>query len=118
MNVIKRNGTTVPFEEKKIENAVARAFIDTGEIDVKSIPTVASAVTMMIVTNLKENKNDTPTVEQLQDMVVSTALSYYYNRNYSDYEQKSMDGNSSYSWRNITISPEKNINASYAYCYC
>ena len=85
MNVIKRNGTTVPFEEKKIENAVARAFIDTGEIDVKSIPTVASAVTMMIVTNLKEAKNDTPTVEQLQDMVEATLMKFGYNTTAKSY---------------------------------
>lgn len=85
MNVIKRNGTTVPFEEKKIENAVARAFIDTGEIDVKSIPTVASAVTMMIVTNLKESKNDTPTVEQLQDMVEATLMKFGYNTTAKSY---------------------------------
>lgn len=85
MNVIKRNGTTVPFEEKKIENAVARAFIDTGEIDVKSIPTVASAVTMMIVTNLKESKNDTPTVEQLQDMVEATLMKFGYSTTAKSY---------------------------------
>ena len=26
-NVVKRNGITVPFDEKKIENAIAKAFI-------------------------------------------------------------------------------------------
>ena len=31
------------------------------------------------------------TREQLQDFVVSTALSYYYNKGYSDYEQTSME---------------------------
>lgn len=39
-------------------------------------------------------------------MVVSTALSYYYNQNYSDYNQKSMDENSTFNWRNLNNSPE------------
>lgn len=56
--------------------------------------------------------------QNLQDLVVSTALSYYYNNEYSDYEQYSMDSkitnengqnilyNSSFNWRNVTNSPE------------
>ena len=31
------------------------------------------------------------TRKNLQDMVIATALSYYYNQNYSDYEQYPMD---------------------------
>ena len=44
--------------------------------------------------------------EELQKMVASTALSYYYNHNYSDYEQKSMDSSGSISWRSLRYSPE------------
>ena len=53
---------------------------------------------------------------KLQDLVVSTALSYYYNNNYTDYEQKSMDyyynenneiqHNSTFMWRNFNNTPE------------
>lgn len=51
----------------------------------------------------------------LEDMVVSTALSYYYNNLYSDYGQylkdtgygfKSTSVGGTYAWRNLTYSPE------------
>lgn len=52
--------------------------------------------------------------EYLQKMVVSTALSYYYNQNNTDYEQYSMDDKQdspynikTYHWRNFNISPEE-----------
>ncbi len=57
--------------------------------------------------------DDNYTREELQDMVVSTAMSYYYNQNYSDYEQYSMDdlqenphNNTTFYWRNVQNSPE------------
>ena len=36
-NVVKRNGITVPFDEKKIENAIAKAFIATGEVEARNV---------------------------------------------------------------------------------
>ncbi len=42
----------------------------------------------------------------LENMAVSTALSYYYNHNYSDYEQKEMDDAKNYYWRSFITSPE------------
>lgn len=39
-NVVKRNGDTVPFDEKKIESAIARAFTATAEIAESDIPTM------------------------------------------------------------------------------
>lgn len=55
--------------------------------------------------------------EKLQDIVVSTALSYYYNNEYSDYEQYAMESvqkddedktlyYSSFNWRKVTNAPE------------
>ena len=46
------------------------------------------------------------TRKQLQDMVVSTALSYYYNNAYTDYEQYAMDDYSTFNWRNLNTPPE------------
>ncbi|HBX75836.1 MAG TPA: hypothetical protein DEG55_06870, partial [Acidaminococcaceae bacterium] len=42
-NVVKRNGITVPFDEKKIENAIAKAFIATGEVEARNVSTIAGA---------------------------------------------------------------------------
>ena len=60
------------------------------------------------------------TREDLQDMVVSTALSYLHNNVYTDYDQYAMDSNTkitytngktttnnSFNWRNTKISPEE-----------
>lgn len=61
------------------------------------------------------------TREDLQDMVVSTAMSYLHNNTYSDYDQKSMDNTSAvtlksdgttnnqstFNWRNPNVSPEE-----------
>ena len=44
--------------------------------------------------------------KQMQDLVVSTALNYYYNRYYSDYEQKSLDEKNTITWRSLRNSPE------------
>ena len=44
--------------------------------------------------------------KDLQNMIVSTAMSYYFNRNYTDYEQYGMDIASTYEWRKYTNSPE------------
>ncbi len=57
------------------------------------------------------------TRKELQNMVVATAKSFYYNGKYSDYEQHGMDNKvkvpssadsafSSFAWRNLNITPE------------
>lgn len=48
------------------------------------------------------------TREDLQDMVVSTALSYYYNQRYTDYEQKNMTNSNVpvFGWPTFNVSPE------------
>jgi len=58
--------------------------------------------------------NKTFTRKELQNMVVSTALSYFYNREYTDYEQYSMDEKqgspyqyASFYWRNANVTPEE-----------
>ena len=46
------------------------------------------------------------TRKELQDIMVSTAMSYYFNRTYTDYEQWGMDEASTYEWRKYSNSPE------------
>jgi hypothetical protein len=52
------------------------------------------------------------TRKEMQDMILSTAVSYLNNKAYSDYDQKSMDatlqllGSGTINWRNFSVSPE------------
>lgn len=51
--------------------------------------------------------------EQLQDIVVSTGLSYFYNNIYTEYDSTQMDNGKLYqygtmNWRNFNITPEDN----------
>ncbi|MBI5078538.1 ribonucleoside triphosphate reductase, partial [Candidatus Saganbacteria bacterium] len=62
----KRNGKTVPFDEKKIEEAILKALKAAGGED----PPAARTITEKVVHNLKRKFGyDAPTVEQVQDMV-------------------------------------------------
>ena len=44
--------------------------------------------------------------KELQDLVLSTALSYLNNNEYSDYEQLSLATGSKFAWTNFNVSPE------------
>lgn len=61
-NVVKRNGITVPFDEKKIENAVAKAFVATGEVEARDVSAMSRAITLMVVTGLRETAEEIPTL--------------------------------------------------------
>ncbi len=43
---------------------------------------------------------------ELQNMIVSTAISYYFNRDYTDYEQRSIDAAGTFQWRDYNSPPE------------
>lgn len=68
----------------------------------------------------------TYTRKQLQDFVVSTGLSYFYNKSYSDYDQKPMDTTatgsvlttSSMNWRQFYNTPEMVNRANYYHIDC
>ena len=49
---------------------------------------------------------ETYTRKEMQDFVLSTALSYYDNNKYSDYEQYSMNTAKNFSWTTAIVSPE------------
>jgi ribonucleoside-triphosphate reductase (formate) len=67
--VIKRDGRKVPFDEKKIENAAAKALSATREVEARDISSVARAVTIMAETALSAKSRETPSVEDIQDAV-------------------------------------------------
>ncbi|MCH3951594.1 MAG: ribonucleoside triphosphate reductase [Acidaminococcus sp.] len=67
--VIKRDGKVVPFEATKIENAVAKALMATGEINARDVSAVARAVELIVVSALSEQGTAVPNVEQIQDHV-------------------------------------------------
>ena len=63
MNIIKRDGTKVPFDRKKIENAINKAFL---EVDGK----IYEDETIIEIVDYIENKiTEGYTVEQIQDLV-------------------------------------------------
>ena len=68
-SIIKRTGQVVLFDQTKIENAVAQAFVATGELDTRDVSSVARTVALMAGSAIREQGIETPTVEQVQDEV-------------------------------------------------
>lgn len=58
------------------------------------------------------------TKSELQDMIVSTGMSYFFNRDYTDYEQWGIDKASTYEWRKYTNSPEMVSKSNYFNITC
>ena len=85
MNVVKRNGTVVPFEAQKIENAISKAFLATKEVEKKNVSAIAKAITLMVISDLEENNIETPTVEQIQDYVEIKLIKCDYPKTAKDY---------------------------------
>jgi len=79
-NVIKRNGTNAPFDAGKIENALAKAFLATGEIEARDISTMSRAIELMVESSLNDADIKVPTVEVIQDTVESTLIKCGYAR--------------------------------------
>ena len=73
-NVIKRNGTNVPFDACKIENALAKAFLATGEIEVHDISTMSRAIELMVESSLNASDLKIQTVEEIQDTVEAALI--------------------------------------------
>ena len=69
----KRNGNLVPFEIEKIENAIAKAFIDTGEVDARDVSSVSRAMGILVENELTK-ADEAPDVELIQDTVEKTLM--------------------------------------------
>ena len=77
-NVIRRDGTAVAFDPTKIENAVAKAFMATDELDARDISSVSRALCLIVTTTLNGRKLDAATVEEIQDEVESALMNCGY----------------------------------------
>lgn len=77
-NVIRRDGTAVTFDPTKIENAVAKAFMATDELDARDISSVSRAICLIVTTTLNGRKLDAATVEEIQDEVESALMNCGY----------------------------------------
>lgn len=77
-NVIRRDGTAVAFDPTKIENAVAKAFMATDELDARDISSVSRAICLIVTTTLNGRKLDAATVEGIQDEVESALMNCGY----------------------------------------
>lgn len=77
-NVIRRDGTAVAFNPTKIENAVAKAFMATDELDARDISSVSRAICLIVTTTLNGRKLDATTVEEIQDEVESALMNCGY----------------------------------------
>jgi len=73
--VIKRDGRKVPFDEKKIINAVKKSFAAVGEKESeKDYHSIADEVVREIIYKI----SDIPTVEQIQDLVEESLIKKNY----------------------------------------
>lgn len=77
-NVIRRDGTAVAFDPTKIENAVAKAFMATDELDARDISSVSRDICLIVTTTLNGRKLDAATVEEIQDEVESALMNCGY----------------------------------------
>ena len=80
----KRDGRLVSFDITKIENAVAKALISSGEVDAREISSISRAIGLLIVTELKDNSG-TPGVETIQDCVEQTLMKAGYPKTAKNY---------------------------------
>jgi ribonucleoside-triphosphate reductase len=65
--VQKRDGTIVPFDQSRIEEAIFKALTATGEGDGKRAKTLSNKVVQIL--NRRFKKGEIPHVEQIQDIV-------------------------------------------------
>ncbi len=68
-SVRKRDGSVVPFEVGRIENAIHKAMLQTGEGSFEEAKLVAAKVFADVVRITKKHRNFVPTVEGIQDSV-------------------------------------------------
>lgn len=72
--IVKRNGTTVPFDPSKIVVVMKKAFAAEGvAVDDATLQQMTDRV-IANLTNICEGKENCPTVEQVQDLVENTLM--------------------------------------------
>lgn len=79
-SIIKRDGQVIPFDPSKIEKAVAKAFVSTGEIPLRDINTMARAIELIVETAFSNRKVETAGVEDIQDEVEKALMTCGYQK--------------------------------------
>ena len=77
LKVVKRDGSTQPFEAKKITNAILKAGQSTGEFDAET----AKKLTIRVVITVQQLYSETtPSVENIQDIVENVLLTSTFHK--------------------------------------
>ena len=77
LKVVKRDGSTQPFEAKKITNAILKAGQSTGEFDTET----AKKLTIRVINIVQQLYSEiTPSVENIQDIVEDVLLTSSFHK--------------------------------------
>lgn len=77
LKVVKRDGSTQPFEAKKITNAILKAGQNTGEFDAET----AKKLTIRVINIVQQLYSETtPSVENIQDIVEDVLLTSSFHK--------------------------------------
>ncbi len=80
----KRDGRVVDFDITKIENAIAKAFIASGEVDARDVSSVSRAMGLLLMSG-REEIDRMPEVEEIQDRVESVLMKAGYPKTAKSY---------------------------------
>ena len=87
----KRDGRIVDFDITKIENAIAKAFIASGEVDARDVSAVSRAMGLLLMSGMRDGaagqngETKVPEVEEIQDHVESVLMKAGYPRTAKSY---------------------------------
>ena len=81
----KRDGRVVDFDITKIENAIAKAFIASGEVDARDVSAVSRAMGLILMSGFRDAADVIPEVEEIQDRVESVLMKAGYPRTAKSY---------------------------------
>ena len=81
----KRDGRVVDFDITKIENAIAKAFIASGEVDARDVSSVSRAMGLILMSGFRDAADVVPEVEEIQDRVESVLMKAGYPRTAKSY---------------------------------
>ncbi len=76
--IVKRDGTVVPFDDKKIAAAVLKAMTKAGEQKEGAPETISESVSLILERMKTADPSFTPTVEGVQDIVESELMRHKY----------------------------------------
>ena len=81
----KRNGSIVPFDMTKIENAIAKAFIASEEVDARDVSAVSRAIGLLVKADLPDGNDIVADVECIQDRVEQALMKAGYPKTAKGY---------------------------------